>query len=65
MADIKTDTKVLLFEDDPNDAELCIRALKAHHLANELVWVSDGAEGLDWIFGTGPYEGQPLCYGLG
>ena len=46
---------ILLVEDNPADAELCIRALRKHNLANELVWVKDGAEALDFLFHTGAY----------
>ena len=52
------DVKILLVEDNPTDAELCMRALKKKHLANELVWVKDGAEALDLIFGQGAYAGH-------
>ena len=49
--------EVLLVEDNPQDAELTIRALKKHHLANQLFHVEDGAEALDFLFGRGKYEG--------
>lgn len=49
------DAEVLLVEDNPTDAELCIRALKKRNLANRLVWVKDGAEALDFIFASGRY----------
>src|SRR5947207_4574966 len=48
-------TEILLVEDSPYDAELTIRALTRRHLANKLVHVKDGAEALDFIFGTGAY----------
>lgn len=51
--------EVLLVEDNPRDAELTIRALKRHNLANRLVHVADGAEALDFLFGRGKYEGRP------
>ncbi|MBZ5675034.1 MAG: response regulator [Acidobacteriia bacterium] len=50
---------ILLVEDNATDAELCMRALKKHNLANNLVWMKDGAEALDFIFRTGPYAGTP------
>jgi two-component system response regulator len=46
---------ILLVEDNPQDAELTIRALKKHNLANRLILVEDGAEALDFIFGRGKY----------
>jgi two-component system response regulator len=49
------EVEILLVEDNPNDAELAIRALKAHNLANKLIWVKDGVEALDFIFAQGQY----------
>lgn len=49
---------ILLVEDNPVDGELCIRALKARNLANNLTWVKDGAEALDFLFGTGKFTGR-------
>ena len=50
---------ILLVEDNETDAELCIRALKKHGLANNILWVKDGAEALDFVFRTGDYAGVP------
>ncbi|MGD0947547.1 MAG: response regulator [Candidatus Binatia bacterium] len=47
------EVEILLVEDNPHDAELTMRALKKRNLANRLVWVRDGAEALDYIFGAG------------
>lgn len=52
--------EVLLVEDNPRDAELTIRALKKHHLANQLHHVEDGMEALDFLFGRGKYEGLEI-----
>lgn len=49
--------EVLLVEDNLNDAELTMRELKKHNLANKLVHVKDGEEALDFIFATGKYAG--------
>jgi CheY-like chemotaxis protein len=48
---------LLLVEDNLHDAELAIRELKKHHIANNLVHLKDGEQALDFIFGTGPFEG--------
>jgi CheY-like chemotaxis protein len=50
---------ILLVEDNATDAELCLRALRKHNLANNVVWVKDGAEALDCIFRTGSYAEVP------
>lgn len=50
--------EVLLVEDNPQDAELTIRALRRHNLANQLHHVVDGVEALDFLFGRGKYEGR-------
>src|SRR6185312_865381 len=47
--------EVLLVEDNINDAELTIRELRKHHMANNLFHVKDGEEALDFIFGTGKF----------
>ena len=46
---------ILLVEDNPDDVELTLRALKQHNITNEVVVVRDGAEALDWLFATGAY----------
>jgi two-component system response regulator len=46
---------ILLVEDNPQDAELTIRALKKHNLANRLFTVEDGVEALDFVFCRGKY----------
>lgn len=57
------EVEILLVEDNPNDAELAIRALKKNNLANKLLWVKDGAEALDFIFGTGDYSHRDVVNG--
>ena len=47
---------ILLVEDNPNDAELTIRALKKHNLANRLLHVVDGVDALDLLFCRGKYK---------
>jgi two-component system response regulator len=48
--------EILLVEDNPRDAELTLRALRKHHLANQVVWVQDGVAALELIFGP---SGEP------
>lgn len=55
---IKHSVEILLVEDNLNDAELAIRELKKHNMANHLVHVRDGAEALDFIFGRNKYASR-------
>ena len=50
--------EVLLVEDNVNDAELTLRELKKHHLANACYHAKDGEEALDFIFATGSFAGS-------
>ncbi len=47
--------EILLVEDNPNDAELALRALKKNNLANHVAVVTDGEEALDFVFARGKY----------
>ncbi len=46
---------VLLVEDNPQDAELTMRVLRKHNLANDIFVVEDGEQALDFIFYRGKY----------
>jgi CheY-like chemotaxis protein len=56
MAELK---RVLLVEDSPNDAELTLEAFAESGLANEVVWVRDGKEALDYLFREGGFAQRP------
>jgi len=49
---------ILLVEDNPRDEALTLRALSKCNLINEVVVARDGVEALDYLFGTGTYEGR-------
>ena len=49
---------ILLIEDNPDDVELTLHAFQKNHMANDVVVAGDGAEGLDYLFGTGKYAGR-------
>jgi CheY-like chemotaxis protein len=51
---------ILLVEDNPDDEALAIRALKRHHVGNDIVVAHDGVEALEYLFGTGSYEGRDV-----
>jgi two-component system, response regulator len=50
------EAEILLVEDDAHDAELALRALSKHNLANRVVRVKDGVEALEFIYATGDYQ---------
>jgi two-component system response regulator len=55
--------EILLVEDNPNDVELTLHALKANNVANDIKVVRDGAEALDFIMARGPYAGRDIDRG--
>jgi CheY-like chemotaxis protein len=50
--------EILLVEDNEDDAEMTLRGLKKGNLENRVQHVKDGAEALDFLFGTGAYSGR-------
>jgi two-component system response regulator len=44
--------EILLVEDNPDDLELTLRALKRHNLTNNIQVARDGVEALEILFGT-------------
>ena len=48
--------KILVAEDDENDAELILKALEKYNIANGVIIVEDGAEALDYLYRRGDYE---------
>jgi two-component system response regulator len=52
------DDSILLVEDNPDDEDLTLRALEQNHIKNTVVVARDGAEALDYLFGTGKYAGR-------
>jgi CheY-like chemotaxis protein len=50
--------QILLVEDSTQDAELTRRALRRHNVANEVHWVRDGVEALDYLFCEGSFAGR-------
>ena len=55
--------EILLVEDNPDDLELTLHALRKDNLANRIQVARDGEEALDYIFARGPYAG-PNGYNL-
>jgi two-component system response regulator len=47
--------ELLIVEDNPNDLELTLRALKKNRVSNAILTLKDGAEALDYLFCLGRY----------
>jgi CheY-like chemotaxis protein len=52
------DKVILLAEDNPDDVQLTLRALKKSKIMNEVVVAQDGVEAMEYLFGTGKYAGR-------
>ena len=55
-----TSVEILLVEDNPQDLELALRALRKANLANRIQTARDGAEALDFMFCQGAYAGRNI-----
>jgi two-component system, response regulator len=51
---------ILLVEDNPDDEELTMRALRKANVANDIVVARDGSAALDYLFGKGEHAGRDL-----
>ena len=54
------EVEILLVEDNPNDAELALRALRKNNLANNILVVTDGEEALDFVFARGAFSDRKV-----
>lgn len=60
MNDTNNIIEILLVEDNPQDLQLTLRALKKANLANHIQVARDGEEALQFIFCEGPYAGRKI-----
>lgn len=58
MANKKTPITILMADDDPDDRQLTREAFEENHLANELRFVEDGEELLDYLHQRGKYAAE-------
>lgn len=52
--------EILIVEDDPNDLDMTLRALRKNNLANRIQIARDGVEALDYIFCRGPFAARKI-----
>ncbi len=57
---VENGIEILLVEDNPNDVELTLHAFRKHKVTNRIHVARDGAEALDFLFGTGAYAGRDV-----
>jgi CheY-like chemotaxis protein len=55
------EVEILLVEDNPDDLEMALHALRKMNLANRIQLARDGVEALDFIFCRGAHEGRDIC----
>lgn len=53
-----SDKAILLVEDNPDDVILITRALRKGGVTNPIIEVGNGVEAVDYLYGTGKYEGR-------
>ena len=53
--------RILLVEDDPDDAELIVIGLRRSNLGNDIDIVRDGVEALDYLYRRGTFVGRPAA----
>ena len=53
-----TEVEILLVEDKRSDAEMTIRAIRKNNIGNHITHLKDGKEALDFLFGSGEFEGR-------
>ena len=54
------EVEILIVEDNLDDAEMALRALKQNKLTNKVLVVGDGEEALDFVFSRGKYKDRPI-----
>ena len=62
MNAIASPKTILLVEDNPDDEALAIRALKRHHVSNQVIVAHDGVEALEYLFCTGMYADRDINF---
>ena len=50
--------EILIVEDNPNDAEMALRAFRKNNLTNKVLVLGDGEEAIDFVFAKGKFAGR-------
>lgn len=58
--EVNKSVEILLVEDSDQDAELALRALQKNKISNKIIRLKDGEEALEFLFGTGEFEGRSI-----
>ena len=53
------DVEILLVEDEPDDVELTMRALRSENVKNPIRVARDGEQALDYVFCRGEFSDRP------
>jgi len=56
MSNTYQQLEILIVDDNFDDADLVMRALKKHNFVNHIVHLKDGADAIDYIYGLGKYS---------
>jgi two-component system response regulator len=56
----KNQKVILLVEDNADDEAMTLRSLGQNNIRNEIVVTRDGAEALEYLFGTGRHAGRDV-----
>ncbi|MEM8857976.1 MAG: response regulator [Chloroflexota bacterium] len=56
----KNAVEILLVEDNPDDEELTLLTIEENNIANSIEVVRDGEEAIDYLFGTGAFDGRDV-----
>ncbi|MES2431785.1 MAG: response regulator [Bacteroidota bacterium] len=57
---MQSEIEILLVEDNMDDAELTIRAIKKNKIANNIIHLKDGAAAIDFLFGQGEFDNRDI-----
>lgn len=57
---LTNDVQIVLVEDNQDDAELTMRSLKNSNFVNEIIWLKDGEEAINYLTGKGEFSSRDI-----